>query len=91
MIQETQQQGLCGNAARGLVFHPGVFWDFGLDNELDRHLTHFEPMQRRQNETITASTQFISELVPAHKFGTEVMSVRETTRIRRGLRDYAIG
>jgi hypothetical protein len=68
-----------------------MFWNFGLDNELNRHLTHFEPVQRRQNETITASTQFISELVPTHEFGIEMMSVRETTRIRRSLRGYAMG
>jgi len=33
----------------------------------------------RQNETITVSTQFISELVPMHEFGMEMMSVREMT------------
>jgi hypothetical protein len=56
-----------------------VFGNFGLYNELDRHLTQLEPVQRRQNEAITACTQFISELVPPHKFGIKMMAARETT------------
>jgi hypothetical protein len=63
---------------------------FGLDDELDGHFTQLEPVERCQNETITASTQFISELVPSHELGVEVVSPRETTRICGSFRGYMI-
>jgi len=84
---QSAKPGLCGNPARGLVYHPGTFWNFGLDDKLNRHLAHFEPVKRRQNETIVASTQFISELVPAHEFGIEMMAKLKS---REGVRSIRI-
>jgi len=64
--------------------------DFVLDDELDRHFTQLEPMQCCQDETITTSAQFISELIPSDKFGIEMMSTRKTARICRSFRGYMI-
>jgi len=58
-----------------------VFWNFGLDDKLDRDFTQFESMNCCHDETVATSTELITKVVPLHELGSKKVPARETTGI----------